>query len=50
VSPPWFGKRSRLQGEANNFRGTPTAESGVAGVTPPWDRKPHLQRRSVFVE
>jgi hypothetical protein len=22
----------------------------AAGVSPPWDRKPHLQWRSVFVE
>jgi hypothetical protein len=36
VSPPWIGKGSRLQNEANNVRRTPTAASRAAGVSPPW--------------
>jgi hypothetical protein len=36
VSPPWFSKGSRLQGEANNVWRTRTAESGAATVSPPW--------------
>jgi hypothetical protein len=50
VSPPWFSKGPRLQGEANSVWRTRTAESRAAGVSPPWYRKTHLQRRVIFVE
>jgi hypothetical protein len=50
VSPPWFGNRSRLLAEANNFRPITSAEPTAANRQPAVVRESCRQHRAFHAE